>query len=839
MSKRKDERRDTPDARGRAAEESASAQPTHYLSRMDASAGERHTDDAGAPESSQTKGEGASDLKGDGARSGVRAQPPEEFTNGEIKEADATAGGLKAVWEATRHASREMGLLRGARTLLRMNQKDGFDCPGCAWPDPDGRRAHAEFCENGAKAVAEEATTKRVAPDFFKRWSVRDLSQKSDYWLGKQGRITHPLVLRRGATHYEQIAWGDAFKLIADELNALASPDEAAFYTSGRTSNEAAFLYQLFVRQFGTNNLPDCSNMCHESSGRALTETIGVGKGTVTLDDFGLAEAIFVVGQNPGTCHPRMLTSLQAAKKRGCKIVHVNPLPETGLNKFKHPQHPLDLITGGTRLSDLFLQVKVNGDVALLKGIMKEVLEEESRRPGAVLDRAFIEEKTHGFEEFARALGETSWDELVSQSGVSREEMREAARIYVNSSRTIVCWAMGLTQHKNAVANIQEIVNLLLLRGQIGRPGAGACPVRGHSNVQGDRTMGIWERPADTLLDALAREFDFEPPRRHGLDTVETIKAMHERRVRVFFALGGNFLSATPDTEFTAEALSRCSLTAHVSTKLNRAHLVTGEQALILPCLGRTERDLQASGEQFVSVENSMGVVHLSRGSLKPASPELLSEPAIVARLARATLGARSAVRWEWLVEDYDRVRELIERVIPGFEDYNRRVREPGGFYLPNLAREGVFKTSTDRANFTVHPLPRHELAPNQFLMMTMRSHDQFNTTIYGLDDRYRGVFGERRVVFLNSEDVREQNLSAGQVVDLVSHFEGEERVARRFIVVPYKIPRGCAATYFPEANALVPVRSVAEKSNTPASKSVVITLRASAAPLRFDYDQV
>ncbi|HEX8188756.1 MAG TPA: FdhF/YdeP family oxidoreductase, partial [Pyrinomonadaceae bacterium] len=601
--------------------------------------------------------------------------------------------------------------------------------------------------------------------------------------------------------------------------------------------NEAAFLYQLFVRQFGTNNLPDCSNMCHESSGRALTETIGVGKGTVTLRDFDLADLIIVIGQNPGTNHPRMLTTLRAAKRRGCRIVHVNPLPEAGLARFKHPQHPADLLGGGTELTDLFLQVRVNGDVALLKGLMKEVLEEEKRRPGAVLDRKFIEGKTHGFDEFARALEEVSWDELVEQSGVARGSMEEAARTYVNSERVIVCWAMGLTQHRNAVANIQEIVNLLLLRGNLGRPGAGACPVRGHSNVQGDRTMGIWERPADTFLDALAREFDFEPPRRHGLDTVETIRAMHERRVKLFFALGGNFLSATPDTEFTAEALRRCRLTAHVSTKLNRSHLVTGGQALILPCLGRTERDAQGSGEQFVSVENSMGVVHSSRGSLEPASPELLSEPAIVARLARETLGQRSAVAWGWLVEDYDRVRDLIERVIPGFENYNVRVREPGGFYLPNLAREGVFKTSTGRANFTVHELPRHELAPGQLLMMTVRSHDQFNTTIYGLDDRYRGVHNERRVVFLNPEDVAERGLSAGQVVDLFSHFEGEERAARRFLVVPYPLPRRCAAAYFPEANVLVPVGSVADKSNTPASKSVVITVRPSAAPLRFDYD--
>jgi molybdopterin-dependent oxidoreductase alpha subunit len=838
MSTRKENGREDEAAHAQAAEESSAAQPTHYHSRMESS-----SDDSPSGEKSIARGESEAqddvDKVQDAARRRVRAQPPEEFTGGEIKEAKQVAGGLPAVWEATKHAAREMGLLRGARTLLRLNQKDGFDCPGCAWPDPDGDRSHAEFCENGAKAVAEEATVRRVTPEFFREWSVADLSQKSDFWLGKQGRITQPMVLRRGATHYEPIEWDEAFKFLAEELNALDSPDEAAFYTSGRTSNEAAFLYQLFVRQLGTNNLPDCSNMCHESSGRALTETIGVGKGTVTLEDFQLAEAIFVVGQNPGTCHPRMLTSLQAAKRRGCKIVHVNPLPETGLNRFKHPQHPLDLLGAGTQLSDLFLQVRVNGDVPLLKGIMKEVLEEESRRPGEVLDRKFIEEKTHGFDEFARALGEVAWDDLVEQSGVERELMREAAQVFVNSSRTIVCWAMGLTQHKNAVANIQEIVNLLLLRGQLGKPGAGACPVRGHSNVQGDRTMGIWERPTEVFLDALAREFDFEPPRRHGLDTVETIKAMYDRRIRVFFALGGNFLSATPDTEFTAEALRRCRLTCHVSTKMNRAHLVTGEQALILPCLGRTERDAQAAGEQFVSVENSMGVVHSSRGSLEPASSQLLSEPAIVARLARVTLGTRSTIRWEWLVEDYDRVRDLIERVIPGFDDYNRRVRVPGGFYLPNLAREGVFKTSTERANFTVHELPRHELAPGQLMMMTVRSHDQFNTTIYGLDDRYRGIRNERRIVFLNSEDVTEQGLSAGQVVDLVSHFEGEERIARRFIVVPYQIPRRCAATYFPEANVLVPVRSVADKSNTPASKSVVISLHPSDAPLKFDYDHV
>ncbi len=771
---------------------------------------------------------------------GASAQPPDDIAGIEVKPAGKVAGGIPAIINTMKHAWREMGAARSFKTLSQVNQKDGFDCPGCAWPDPDGERTHTEFCENGAKAVAEEATLKRVTPEFFKEWSVPELSRKSDFWLGKQGRLTHPVWLREGGTHYEPVSWEQAFQLVAEELNALATPDEALFYTSGRTSNEAAFLYQLFVRQFGTNNLPDCSNMCHESSGSALTETIGIGKGTVTLQDFELAEAIFVIGQNPGTNHPRMLTSLQSAKMGGCKIVHINPLPEVGLKRFKHPQDVLGMLGRGTKLADLFLQVRINGDVALLKGIMKEMLLEEDKRPGEVLDHQFIAEKTNGFEAFATALRASDWDELVEQSGITREEMRAAAEVMMRSTRTIICWAMGLTQHKNAVANIQEIINLLLMRGQIGKPGAGACPVRGHSNVQGDRTMGIWERPTEIFLDKLASEFEFEPPRHHGFDTVESIKAMHEGKAKIFFAMGGNFLSATPDTEYTAEALRRCRLTAHVSTKLNRAHLITGTQALILPCLGRTEADAQAGREQFVTVENSMGIVHPSRGTLPPASEHLLSEPTIVARLARAVLGERTSVDWQQLVEDYDRIRERIARVIPGFEDYNQRVRVPGGFYLPNAARDGEFKTRSGRAEFTVHPLTSHDLLPGQFMMMTMRSHDQYNTTIYGLDDRYRGIHGGRRVVLLNAEDIKDAGLSAGQIVDLTSHFEGEERTAQRFLVIPYSIPRRCAATYFPEANVLVPIGSVADKSNTPASKSVVISIKPSVNPsANFDHDHV
>ena len=738
----------------------------------------------------------------------------------EINKAKA-AGGIPAILATLKTVSEEMGLVRGARTMLKVNQVGGVDCPGCAWPEPDQKRSHFEFCENGAKHVADEATSKRVTPEFFQKWSVAELAEQSDQWLNAQGRLTHPMLLNRDASHYEPVSWDDAFELLSGELNSLNYPDQAIFYTSGRTSNEAAFLYQLFVRQFGTNNLPDCSNMCHESSGTALNETIGVGKGTVTLEDFDKAEAIFVIGQNPGTNHPRMLTSLERAKQNGCKLVHINPLPEVGMTRFKHPQHVLGLLGSGTELADLFLQVRINGDVALLKGISKAVLAHDD-----ALDRDFITQYTNGFDEFVSALENVSWNEIVEQSGVARELIEQAAQIFVASERTIFCWAMGLTQHRNAVANIQEIVNLMLLRGQIGKPGAGLCPVRGHSNVQGDRTVGIWERPTEVFLDRLGEAFDFEPPRNHGYDTVRAIHAMHDGGAKVFFALGGNFLSATPDTDFTAAALRRCRLTAHVSTKLNRSHLITGDRALILPCLGRTEIDVQSNEPQFVTTENSMGVVQISRGSLDPASSELLSEPQIVARLALATLEHRTTVNWEELANDYGKIREAIERVVPGFDDYNARVRVPGGFYLPNAARNRVFNTRSGKAEFTVHELPEHDLGPDQFLMMTIRSHDQFNTSVYTLNDRYRGIHDDRRVVFLNSEDIAAAGFQLPQVVDLVSHFEGEERVARRFAIVPYDIPSRCAATYFPEANVLVPVRHVALKSNTPVSKSVVISIR-------------
>ncbi len=752
---------------------------------------------------------------------GVRAQPPDgpvALTKGAPS---TVAGGVAAAMSSVRHALGAAGIVRGTRLLLRLNQFDGFDCPGCAWPDPDGHRGSFEFCENGAKAVAEEATRERVTPDFFARYGVAELSRRSDHWLGQQGRLTHPMVLRPGEEHYRPLSWGDACALIAAELKALRSPDEAIFYTSGRTSNEAAFLYQLFVREYGTNNLPDCSNMCHESSGSGLSETIGIGKGTVRLDDFDEAQAIVVIGQNPGTNHPRMLTALQRAKRAGATIIGVNPLPEAGLIRFKHPQEARGLLGPGTPLSDLFLQVRVNGDVALLQGLGKAIVE-----AGAV-DQRFVQERTENYLAYRQHIERAQWSDIERGSGIAQARIREAARVLIGSERIIVCWAMGLTQHENAVDNVREVVNVLLLRGSIGKPGAGVCPVRGHSNVQGDRTMGIWEKPNPAFLDALEKATGITAPRDHGLDTVAALHALHDGRAKVLFALGGNFLSATPDTEYTAAGLRKARLTAHVSTKLNRAHLVAGATGLILPCLGRTEDD----GGRFVTTENSMGVVQASRGRTKPASDHLLSEPAIVARLAQATLGARSKVPWAWLAEDYDRIRDLIAQVVPGTERYNQRVREPGGFYLPNGPRDGRFTTTSGKAKFSVHPIPAHDLGKGELLMMTVRSHDQYNTTIYGLEDRYRGLRGDRRVVLLNRDDIRELGLGEGQSVRITSHFQGETRTVRRFTVVGYDIPRGCACTYFPEANPLVPARQVARISNTPASKSVVITLAAEQGP--------
>ena len=752
---------------------------------------------------------------------------PESFTGMTLTKPKHTAAGLPAVFSAVRHIMDEMDPLRATKVMFELNQMGGVDCPGCAWPDPkDHRSKLGEYCENGAKAIAEEATTKKLEPEFFAKNSVEELAAQSDFWIGKRGRIAQPMILDEGATHYRPIHWQDAYETIAKELNALPSPDHAVFYTSGRTSNEAAFLYQLFVRMYGTNNLPDCSNMCHESSGVALSETVGIGKGSVTLEDFYESEVVLVIGQNPGTNHPRMLNALKRAKKNGAKIITINPLPETGLIRFKDPQSVGDVLGEGTALTDLFLQVRLNGDVPLMKAILKLLWDKEKSEPQSVFDKDFIESKTEGFTAFIDDLESKDLNELCEASDIAISQIEEAVNILASSKKIIACWAMGLTQHKNGVGNIQEVVNLLLAKGSIGKPGAGTCPVRGHSNVQGDRTMGIWEKPKDSFLDALESSFNFKAPRHHGLDVVDSIKKMHEQQGMVFFAMGGNFLSATPDTSYTAEALRNCILTVQVSTKLNRSHLVTGRRAIILPSLGRSDVDMQASGKQFVSVENSMGVVHSSQGRLKPISTHLLSEPAIVAGLAKATLTDKGNVEWHQVAENYDIIRNMIQATIPGFENYNERVRDPQGFVLPNGARNADFSSIGGKAKFTVNEIPDNKLKQGEFHMTTVRTHDQFNTTIYGLNDRYRGIFNERRVILMNEEDMKDQTLEKGDVVDLWNEHNGIKRCAPRFLVVPYSVPQKCTVTYFPETNVLVPIDSVADKSNTPTSKLVKITIK-------------
>ncbi|NDI86741.1 FdhF/YdeP family oxidoreductase [Undibacterium crateris] len=732
---------------------------------------------------------------------------------------------------------------KGARTLLSANQPDGFDCPGCAWPDSD-HTSTFEFCENGAKAVAAESTARRATPALFASHTLADLSRHSDHWLEDQGRLTQPVRYDAVTDRYVAVSWDEAFALIAQHLRALARPDDAIFYTSGRTSNEAAFLYQLFVREFGTNNFPDCSNMCHEPSGLAMREAIGIGKGTVLLSDFQQADAIFIFGQNPGTNHPRMLGELRAASKRGAAIVSFNPLRERGLEKFQDPQDALEMLSGdGSTISSDYLQLKIGGDLAAVKGIIKYVLEADAlaQQQGQtrLIDVGFIAQHTANFEAFADEVGQESWDTIVRESGLERSQIERTAQTYLHARSVIACWGMGITQHKHSVATIQMIVNLLLLRGHLGRPGAGACPVRGHSNVQGDRTMGINEKPAAAFLDRLQQVFGFEVPREHGYDTVGAIEAMLASPDKVFFAMGGNFATATPDTELTHRALRNCALTVHVATKLNRSHLVCGRDALILPCLGRTEIDMQANGPQAVTVEDSMSMVHLSSGMNVPASPDLLSEPAIVARMAVATLQDRTRIDWMALVADYDRIRDKIAEVFDDFAGFNTRVRVPGGFHLRNSARELEWRTATGKANFFAHAvptdLPIHQARSAQqqtvFNLATIRSHDQYNTTIYGMNDRYRGVFGERRVLFIHAEDIRALGFRAGDWVDITSISEDKaERSVKRFMLVEYNIPRGCLAAYFPETNGLVALSSVADRARTPTSKSIPVTLAAHQA---------
>ncbi len=733
------------------------------------------------------------------------------------------AAGPTAVAVSMKRAMEQMGPVRTAQTLLRLNQADGFDCQGCAWPDPaPGHRHTAEFCENGAKAVTEEATKRHIGREFFAAHPLEMLADRTDYWLGQQGRITEPMVLRAGGTHYEPISWDDAYSLMADRLRALDSPDQAAFYTSGKTSNEAAFAYQLMVRAFGTNNLPDCSNMCHESTSVALAEVIGIGKGSVSLEDVETAELLLVVGQNPGTNHPRMLSALEKAKAGGAKIIAINPLKEAGLVRFKNPQNVKGWLANGTGLADLHLPVRIGGDLALFQAIGALLVER-----GAV-DRSFVEQYTHGYDEYAAHVATLDWDLIGRATGLERAQIEEAVDLIEASSATVTCWAMGVTQQRHAVSTIKEIANVAFLRGDIGKPGAGLCPVRGHSNVQGDRTMGIWERVPDHFLDALSEEFGFEPPREHGLDTVESIKAMHDGRVRVFFGMGGNFVSAAPDTAVTSEAFRKADLTVHVSTKLNRSHVVHGREALILPSLGRSEKDLTGGRVQRVSVEDSMSAVHASKGPLPPASEHLRSEVDIVCSLAEKLLAGddHPQLPWAEFRADYGRIRQSISRVVPDAAAYDEKVVRPGGFVLPHPPRDTrTFPTAKKLAIFSVCPTEIIEVPAGRLLLQTMRSHDQFNTTIYGLDDRYRGVSGGRRVVFVHPEDIAELGLADGQLVDLVGEWGDSTRRAPAFRVVAYDQPRGCAASYYPETNPLVPLESTAEASNCPTSKGIVVRL--------------
>ncbi|WP_133909701.1 FdhF/YdeP family oxidoreductase [Streptomyces sp. NBC_00582] len=756
--------------------------------------------------------------------------------------------GVPSVTESARHSLTEMGPGRSLRTLRGLNQADGFDCPSCAWGDPaPEHRKSPELCENGVKAVAWEATRKRVGAEFFAEHSVADLRERDGHWLEAQGRLTRPMRLAPGATHYTPVSWEEALALVADRLRGLTDPDRAVFYTSGRTSNEAAFLYQLLARRLGTNNLPDCSNMCHESSGAALGETLGLGKGLIAYDDIAdHADLIVVVGQNPATCHPRMLTALEQAKRRGARIIAANPLPEAGFGRFHNPRTPRGLLGPGTRLADRWLPVRVNGDLALFAGLNKALIAHEDARPGSALDHDFIDRHCEGFEAAAAAWRALDWRSLETMAGLSRRTIEDCAAEVLAADGIVVCWAMGLTQHRNAVATLREIVNFLLLRGNVGRPGAGPAPIRGHSNVQGDRTMGIWEKMPDAFLDRLRDEFGFEPPRAHGLDTVDAIRAMRDGGVDVFIGLGGNFAAATPDTEVTEAALARCSLTVHIATKLNRSHLCHGTEALLLPCLGRTERDVQARGEQFVTVEDTMAMVHASHGRLPPGSPHLRSEVAIIADLGRelfgdgdgdggeARDGAGDGLGWRAMRDDYAVIRRHIEHVVPGFHAFEQRVRRPGGFMLPRPPRDSrTFPTPTGKARFTVNPPTAADVPPGHLLLTTVRSHDQFNTTVYGFDDRYRGIKGGRRVVLVNGDDLRDLGLYDGDLVDLVSVSPDGERRADGFRAVRYPTPRGCAAAYYPETNVLVALDSTAETSNTPVTKSVLIRVEPSGGGTR------
>ena len=748
-------------------------------------------------------------------RDDVKAQPPIRKEGLRIRKPKAVAAGFTGVAKSFAIGIAEGGLLRTVKTMRTVNRFDGYDCPGCAWPDPDNHRSGFEFCENGAKAFATESTKKRVTPEIMSSKSVQEWSEMSDMELDKMGRLTHPMILETNSDHYAPISWTEAFSLIQSEISQLGNPNEAALYTSGRASNEAAFLWGTLARQIGTNNLPDCSNMCHESSGVALGTAIGIGKGTVKLECFNESDLVLVIGQNPGTNHPRMLSALAGTKRNGGSVISINPLLETGMNRFKHPQEVIRLMGRGTPISDSHYAVRIGGDQALLQGVAKIVIQEGN------LDWDFIDNNTKGFEDWKTNIESIPWSEIESQSGIGRKEIENLGKSVSKSKRLIICWAMGVTQHKNAVATIHEACNILLAGGHFGKPGAGACPVRGHSNVQGDRTVGINHHPTESFLKSCERATGIKMPTESGYDSVEFAKAAGGGKIKIFMSLGGNFLSAMSDTEEIARSLRKIDLTVQISTKLNRSHLVTGKRALILPCLGRTEID--PSG--FVTVENSMGVVHSSTGNIQPASEHLLSEPAIICGIGDMCFGS-SPFAWNEYTSNHDSIRELIASAIPDFAEYNRRVRKKGGFYLPNGPRDGpTWNTPSGKATFHAHQLTPQEIPEDHFVLMTLRSHDQYNTTIYGMDDRYRGIYNSRRIVMMNRQDMDMLNLSPADLVDLTSHYEGREIYSKKWKVVPYDIPRRNLAAYFPEANVLVPLDSVAFGSNTPTSKWIEVSI--------------
>ncbi len=757
--------------------------------------------------------------------------PREDYSDDaiEVGPPKSFAAGIGGVYHSMEPAIKQMGVARTARLMAKINHQDGFDCMSCAWPDPEHRKL-AEFCENGGKAVTWEATPLTVERSFWLANPLSSLQDKSEYWLGQQGRLVEPVHKAPGADHYTPVTWEEAFAIVAARLGELDDPNEAAFYTSGRASNEAAFVFQLFARAWGTNNLPDCSNMCHESTGTAMTYSIGIGKSTVSYRDFGQADLIIVMGQNPGTNHPRMLTALQEAKENGAEIVAVNPLPEAGLIGYKDPQRVRGYLGRPTKIADQFIKIRSGGDMALLQAVSARVLAAEAAAPGTVLDHPFLERYCDGFPAFADHLAALDEHEVALATGVPAAEIDELADRYLRAERVIVCWAMGITQHRKGVDTIKEIINLLLLRGNIGRPGAGASPIRGHSNVQGDRTMGVWEQMPDSFLDALSAEFGFDPPRDHGVDAVRGIRALDEGRIKVWVGLGGNLLGAISDTALAESAMEKTRLSVQLSTKLNRSHVVTGEEALILPVLGRTEVDLQESGPQYVTVEDSVCAVHASHGQIPPVSDQVRSETAVVAGLAHATLGDRYGIDWPAMIRDYDVIRDHISRVVPGCADYNTKTRTRDGFVLPNGPRdERRFETETGRARLTANELEHVHCPPGRLLLQTVRSHDQFNTTIYSLNDRYRGIKKGRHVVFVHPDDITELGLVDGQQVDVFSEWPGQpDRVLRGLRVVAFPTARGCAATYFPEANVLVPLDSTALESNTPVSKAIVVRLSPS-----------